>query len=74
MASAGCRSPLRRPGALTLNRLLLKAFPAYLRPPRAGALPREMRIKDIVAHLFDYHVMGEGDWTLDRLTGWLQPL
>jgi hypothetical protein len=33
-----------------------------------------MRIKDIVAHLFDYHVMEKRDWTLDRLTTWLQPL
>lgn len=33
-----------------------------------------MRIKDIVAHLFDYHVTEERDWTLDRVTTWLQPL
>jgi hypothetical protein len=59
---------------LTLNRLLLKEVTAYLRRPRSAALPREMRIKDIVAHLFDYHVMGERDWTLDRLAGWLQAL
>jgi hypothetical protein len=63
-----CRVPL------TLNRLLLKEVTAYLRRPRSAALPREMRIKDIVAHLFDYHVMGERDWTLDRLAGWLQAL
>jgi len=36
-------------------------------------LPREMRIKDILVHLFDYHVMQSRDWTLDRLTEWLQP-
>jgi hypothetical protein len=63
-----CRAPL------TLNRLCLKEFTAYLRHPRSAALPREMRIKDIVAHLFDYHVMEQRDWTLDRLATWLQPL
>jgi hypothetical protein len=63
-----CRLPL------TLNRLRLKEVAAYLRHPRSAALPRHMRIKDIVAHLFDYHVMGERDWTLDRLTTWLQAL
>jgi len=63
-----CRVPLTR------NRLRLKEITAYLRHPRSAALPREMRIKDIVAHLFDYHVMEERDWTLDRLTTWLQPL
>jgi hypothetical protein len=63
-----CRVPL------TLNRLRLKEITAYLRHPRSAALPREMRIKDVVAHLFDYHVMGERDWTLDRLATWLQPL
>jgi len=63
-----CRAPL------TLNRLSLNEIIAYMRRPRSAALPREMRIKDIVAHLFDYHVMEERDWTLDRLTTWLQPL
>jgi len=63
-----CRLPL------TVNRLRLKDMTSYLRHPRSAALPREMRIKDIVAHLFDYHVMGKRDWTLDRLTTWLQPL
>jgi len=63
-----CRVPL------TLNRLRLKEMTAYLRHPRSAALPRKMRIKDIVAHIFDYHVMGGRDWTLDRLTTWLQPL
>ena len=63
-----CRVPL------TLNRLHLKEIIAYLRHPRSAALPGEMRIKDIVAHIFDYHVMEERDWTLDRLATWLQPL
>lgn len=63
-----CRVPL------TLNYLRLKEVIAYMRHPGSAALPREMRIKDVVAHLFDYHVMEERDWTLDRLTTWLQPL
>lgn len=63
-----CRIPL------TLNRLRFKEITAYLRHHRSAALPPEMRIKDIVVHLFDYHVMEERDWTLDRLSTWLQPL
>jgi hypothetical protein len=63
-----CRVPF------TLNRLHLKEITAYLRHPRSAALPLEMRIKDIVAHLFDYHVMEERDWALDRLATWLRPL
>ena len=35
-------------------------------------VPREMRIKDIIAHLFDYHVMAKGDWTLEQLVGWVK--
>ncbi len=34
--------------------------------------PREMRIKDIIAHLFDRHVMGKKDWTLDQLVAWVK--
>jgi hypothetical protein len=63
-----CRIPF------TLNRLALKEMSAYLRHLRSPVLPREMRIKDIVAHLFDYHVMQQRDWTLERLATWLQPL
>lgn len=33
-----------------------------------------MRIKDVIAHLFDHHVMHERDWSLDRVTAWLRPL
>jgi hypothetical protein len=62
-----CRVPLM------LNRLRRKKIAAYRRYP-LSALPREMRIKDVVAHLFDYHVMEKADWTLDRLTTWLKPL
>jgi len=63
-----CRAPL------TLSRLRFKQISAYLRHPHSAALALEMRIKDIVAHLFDYHVMETRDWTLDRLATWLQPL
>ena len=35
-------------------------------------LPREMRIKDIVAHLFDVHVMEKKNWTLTDLVEWVQ--
>jgi hypothetical protein len=35
-------------------------------------VPREMRIKDIIAHIFDYHVMKKRDWTLDQLAEWVQ--
>jgi hypothetical protein len=35
-------------------------------------VPREMRIKDIIAHIFDYHVMQKKDWTLDRLAAWVE--
>jgi len=35
-------------------------------------VPREMRIKDIIAHIFDYHVMKKRNWTLDRLVEWVQ--
>jgi len=35
-------------------------------------VPRAMRIKDIIAHLFDEHVMRKKDWTLDQLVAWVQ--
>jgi hypothetical protein len=35
-------------------------------------VPREMRIKDIIAHLFDYHVMVKKNWTIDRLAVWVK--
>jgi len=35
-------------------------------------LPREMRIKEVVAHLFDVHVMARGNWTLGQLVEWVQ--
>lgn len=34
--------------------------------------PREMRIKDIIAHIFDQHVMRKKDWTLERLVEWVE--
>jgi len=35
-------------------------------------VPREMRIKDVIAHTFDYHVMAKKNWTMDRLAAWVQ--
>jgi len=31
-----------------------------------------MRIKDVIAHLFDFHVVKRKNWTLDRLAAWVQ--
>jgi len=33
---------------------------------------RKMRIKDIIAHLFDYHIMNKRNWTLEQLVAWVQ--
>jgi hypothetical protein len=35
-------------------------------------VPREMRIKDIIAHLFDYHVIARKNWTIDQLVKWVK--
>jgi hypothetical protein len=35
-------------------------------------IPRKMRIKDIIAHIFDYHVMAQRDWTLEQLVAWVR--
>ena len=35
-------------------------------------VPREMRIKDVIAHIFDYHVMTKKNWTLERLAAWVK--
>jgi hypothetical protein len=35
-------------------------------------LPREMRIKDIIAHLFDHHVMRKKNWTMEQLVEWVR--
>ena len=35
-------------------------------------LPREMRIKDVIAHLFDVHVIEKKNWTLVDLVEWVQ--
>jgi len=35
-------------------------------------LPREMRIKDVIAHLFDVHIMEKKNWTLTDLVEWVQ--
>jgi hypothetical protein len=33
---------------------------------------RKMRIKDIIAHLFDYHIMEKRNWTLEQLVAWVE--
>ncbi len=33
---------------------------------------RRMRIKDIIAHLFDYHIMNKRNWTLEQLVAWVE--
>jgi hypothetical protein len=33
---------------------------------------RDMRIKDIITHLFDWHVMVKKNWTLERLALWVE--
>jgi hypothetical protein len=35
-------------------------------------VPRKMRVKDIIAHLFDYHVMFKRNWTFERLVAWVE--
>jgi hypothetical protein len=35
-------------------------------------LPREMRIKDVIAHLFDVHVMEKKNWSLQQLAEWVE--
>lgn len=33
---------------------------------------RKMRVKDIIAHLFDYHIMDKRNWTLEQLVAWVE--
>ena len=33
---------------------------------------RKMRIKDIIAHLFDFHIMDKRNWTLEQLVAWVE--
>jgi hypothetical protein len=33
---------------------------------------RKMRIKDTIAHLFDYHIMDKRNWTLEQLVAWVE--
>ena len=61
-----CRAPI------TLSRLRLKEITGYLLDRGSCTLPRGMRIKDIIAHLFDHHVMAKRNWTLDQLVGWVE--
>jgi len=66
MRPCDCRAPI------TPNRPRLKEITTRLFARGSAILPREMRIKDIIAHLFDHHVMGKRDWTLDQLVAWLE--
>jgi hypothetical protein len=78
----GCTfGPARRPVAATERRTLgvegvwgdwvlrLEERPCDCWRIRA---PRKMRIKDIIAHLFDDHVMEKKNWTLERLVSWIK--
>jgi hypothetical protein len=31
-----------------------------------------MRIKDIIAHLFDHHIVKKQNWTVERLAAWVK--
>ena len=64
--------PCDCPAPVKLTRLRLKEIPAYLFARWSGTLPRDMRIKDIIAHLFDHHVMAKRNWTLDQLVAWVE--
>lgn len=64
--------PCDCPAPLKLTRLRLKEIPAYLFACWSGTLPRAMRVKDIIAHLFDHHVMGKRNWTLEQLVSWVE--
>jgi hypothetical protein len=35
-------------------------------------IPRKMRVKDVITHIFDYHVMAQKDWTLEQLVAWVK--
>jgi hypothetical protein len=35
-------------------------------------VPRQMRVKDVIAHLFDWHITIKNDWTLEQLVGWVK--
>jgi hypothetical protein len=61
-----CRAPI------TLGALRLKEITAYVFDRGSAPLPREMRIKDIIAHIFDHHCMGKRNWTLDQLASWVE--
>lgn len=42
------------------------------RPCGCWLYPRKMSAKEIIAHLFDKHVMRRKDWTLDQLVEWVR--
>ena len=64
--------PCDCPAPVKLAGLRLKEITAFLLGLGSGSLPRDMRIKDIIAHLFDRHVMAKRNWTLDQLVAWVE--
>ena len=35
-------------------------------------VPRKMRVKDVIAHVFDYHVVRQKNWSLEQLVDWVR--
>jgi hypothetical protein len=35
-------------------------------------VPRKLRVKEVIAHLFDYHVVHKKNWTLEQLVDWVR--
>jgi hypothetical protein len=35
-------------------------------------IPRKMRVKDVITHIFDYHIMAQKNWTLEQLVAWVK--
>jgi hypothetical protein len=63
--------PCDCPGFIKLNGLHFKEVAAYFFAS-GPALPQNMRIKDIIAHVFDDHIMKREDWTLQQLVAWIE--
>jgi hypothetical protein len=63
--------PCACPAFLTLRDLHIKSIVRYF-SGSGPALPRQMRVKDVIAHLFDYHVMQKKNWTLAQVVAWVE--
>lgn len=44
----------------------------WLVPHEWKFMPRHMMARDILVHLFDQHVFGKKDWTMDDLAAWIR--